>query len=71
MANTDLREAMPQTAAWIDQLREAFGSEHINSQIRKGLRGEPTFYSKENGHEIGTLDKRSENAAHRVHPSFA
>lgn len=42
------------TTAFIDQLREAFGKEMIDGQIRKGMHGEPAFWASENGHEIGT-----------------
>ncbi|NYT76540.1 hypothetical protein H0A71_06015 [Alcaligenaceae bacterium] len=49
-----LRDQMPETTAFIDSLREAFGAEMINEQIRKGLKGEATFYASENGHELGT-----------------
>ncbi|MFC3340027.1 hypothetical protein [Paracandidimonas soli] len=50
----NLREEMPETAAFIDRLRQTFGAESINRQIRAGMNGQPTFYAKENGHEIGT-----------------
>lgn len=49
-----LRETMPITAAWIDDLREVFGKEAIEQPIRDGLAGRPCFYAKENGTEIGT-----------------
>lgn len=49
-----LRDEMPQTAAFIDSMRNLFGAESINQQIRAGLNGEPTFYAKEGGHELGT-----------------
>jgi hypothetical protein len=45
---------MPTVAAWIDQLRDAFGSDVIHNAIRAGQAGEPTFYASENGHELGT-----------------
>lgn len=51
---TSMREDMPTIAAWVDELRVAFGADEINAQIRKGLRGDPTFYASENGHKIGT-----------------
>jgi hypothetical protein len=53
----DLREAMPVTAALIDQFREAFGAENIHDVIRRGMAGEPVFYASENGQEIGTLGR--------------
>lgn len=49
-----LREQMPGVAAFIDQLREAFGRDEIDGQIKRGMRGEPTFFAQENGHAIGT-----------------
>lgn len=50
-----MRELMPSVAAFIDEMREAFGKEHIDGQIRKGMNGaKNTFYATENGHEIGT-----------------
>lgn len=49
-----LRQAMPETAAFIDAMRDAFGDEMINAAIRAGIDGQPTFYASENGQEIGT-----------------
>ena len=50
-----LREVMPQTAAFIDALRDAFGKDAIDGQIRKGMHGLPGFFhARENGHEVGT-----------------
>lgn len=45
---------MPEVAAFVDDLREVFGREPIDEQIRRGLRGEPVFWAREAGHEIGT-----------------
>jgi len=45
---------MPTCAAFIDSLRDVWGKEMIDAQIRKGMKGEPTFWASENGHEIGT-----------------
>jgi hypothetical protein len=45
---------MPTVATWVDQLREAFGSDTIHDAIRAGQTGEPTFFAAENGHQIGT-----------------
>lgn len=53
-----LRETMPLTAAWIDQLREAFGTESINNSIRLGMQGFPDwFHATEGAHEVGTQFK--------------
>lgn len=49
-----MRAEMPGVAAWIDELRRVFGRDEIDAQIRRGMRGEPTFYAYENGHAIGT-----------------
>lgn len=49
-----MRDAMPQCAAWIDDLRAEFGREYIDTCIRNGLaRG--TFHAEENGQTIGRL----------------
>lgn len=58
-----MREQMPQTAAFIDSLREAFGADMINEQIRRGLAGEPTFHAIEAGHELGTPVDKERNSA--------
>ena len=57
----NMREFMPATAAWIDDLRSAFGAEAINSSIKSGMNGLPTFWASENGHEVGTRDTRPQN----------
>lgn len=49
-----LRSTMPQVAAFIDELREAFGAEEINAQIKLGMQGAQTFHAVENGIEVGT-----------------
>ena len=54
MAKGGMREKMPMVAAWIDGLRDAFGAEEIDAQIRKGMRGEPVFFASENGFTVGT-----------------
>lgn len=50
---TTMREAMPETARFVDSLRAAFGADEINRSIRAGMRGEPRFYALEAGHELG------------------
>jgi len=45
---------MPGVTAFIDSMRAAFGKEVIDSIIRRGMRGEPVFFAKENGIEVGT-----------------
>ena len=49
-----LRLQMPETAAFIDDLRAAFGADCINATIKAGMNGQPVFHARENGHEIGT-----------------
>lgn len=49
----NLRESMPQVAAWINDLRAAFGADAITGQIRRGLAGEPVFHASEGGIEVG------------------
>lgn len=52
--NKPLRQTMPTVAAWIDELRDAFGTDMVNDAIRAGMDGQPTFFARENGHEVGT-----------------
>lgn len=54
MSKGSLREQMPTVTGFIDALREAFGKDMIDRQIRLGMKGEPAFWATENGHEIGT-----------------
>ncbi len=63
MSKPSMREQMPQCAAFIDSLRDAFGKEHIDGQIRAGMRGEPVFFASENGHTIGTKPEQVRDAA--------
>lgn len=51
-----MREKMPKVAAWIDALRSAFGREHIDDCIRRGMTsagGAWEFRANENGHVVG------------------
>lgn len=58
MAKGSLREQMPVVSDWIDRMRDAFGKEHIDAQIRAGIKGKPVFFASENGHTVGTKPKR-------------
>lgn len=58
-----LRLAMPTVAAWIDDLRAAFGDNQINPQIKAGIDGQPTFWATESGHQIGTRAPYDANKA--------
>lgn len=60
MAKPSMREQMPMTAAWIDSLREAFGKDMIDQQIRRGMAGQPTFWAHEGGHAVGTPSSSTE-----------
>lgn len=51
---SSMREKMPTVAGWIDELREAFGTDQVNQQIRRGMNGQQAFFAEENGHRIGT-----------------
>ena len=55
MAKGSMREQMPVVAAWIDEMRNAFGAAHIDEVIKAGMRGQAVFYASENGHAVGTL----------------
>lgn len=54
MTRKNLRQDMPLVTEFVDAMREAFGAEPGNAAIRAGLDGQPTFWARENGHEIGT-----------------
>ena len=50
-----MRDQMPQTAAWIDELRRVFGADQIDPAIRRGMAGQPNqFYAIEGDFELGT-----------------
>ena len=53
----NLREKMPTVAAWIDDMRAAFGADSINTAMRDGLLpGAQTphrFFASEGGVELG------------------
>lgn len=67
-----MRLAMPETAAFIDACREAFGADQINPSLKNGAQGGSDFYARENGHTIGSpladtrppLEKTCRNCAH-------
>lgn len=52
---------MPEVASFIDSLREAFGKDEIDIQIRQGLKGEPVFFAKENGYVLGTPVRKEDS----------
>lgn len=58
-AKKDLRAEMPESAAFIDRMRAAFGKDMVDLQIRRALKGEPTFFAIENGVMIGAINTRS------------
>ena len=49
-----LRQSMPWVTSIIDDFRANFPEAQIEKTIRSGIDGQPTFYAKENGQEIGT-----------------
>lgn len=53
MGKKPLRQTMPTVAAWVDELREAFGADSINAAIRNGVAGGAAFYATEGGQTIG------------------
>lgn len=56
--NKPLRQTMPLVTAFIDNMREAFGTEAIDNAIRGGMAGLPTFWAREGDVEIGKRDAR-------------
>lgn len=51
---SNLRSEMPVVAAFIDEMRKAFGVDVVNQQIKRGMKGGQTFFATENGHTVGT-----------------
>jgi len=50
-----MREAMPETADFVDRKRVQWGRAHVDDCLRRGLAGEPGyFYAIEGGHVMGT-----------------
>ena len=49
-----MRKEMPDTAAFVDAMRAAFGADAIEASIRAGMRGETTFVATEAGRTVGT-----------------
>ena len=47
--------------AFIDGMREAFGKDAIDAQIRLGIAGHGTFWASENGIEIGSRPRDNNN----------
>ncbi len=45
---------MPEIAAWVSSLRQAFGDAAVDEAIQRGKAGEPTFLARENGRQVGT-----------------
>jgi hypothetical protein len=45
---------MPEIAAFVANLKSAFGDAIIDEAIWRSKAGEPTFYAQENGHSVGT-----------------
>jgi len=52
---------MPEMAAFIADLKSAFGERDIEEAVRPGKAGEPTFYAAENGHSVGTASPAQTN----------
>ena len=57
MTRKNLRQDMPLITAFIDDLRAAFGAEHINPIIKSGIDGTPGFWAQEGGFQVGTQAK--------------
>ncbi|MDE1184278.1 hypothetical protein [Paraburkholderia sp.] len=53
---------MPEIAAFVANLKAAFGDAEIDDAIRRGKAGEPTFHASENGRSVGTASTATANA---------
>jgi hypothetical protein len=47
---------MPEIAAFVADIKSAFGEQEIDEAIRRGRAGEPTFFACENGRSVGTAN---------------
>ncbi|WP_244744705.1 hypothetical protein [Paraburkholderia terricola] len=48
------KHPMPEIAAFVAELRDAFGDATIDEAVARGKAGEPTFFASENGRTVGT-----------------
>ncbi|HEX7931850.1 MAG TPA: hypothetical protein VF573_02065 [Paraburkholderia sp.] len=46
---------MLEIAAFVSDLKSAFGGQQIDDAIRRSRAGEPTFLARENGRSVGTV----------------
>jgi hydroxyethylthiazole kinase-like sugar kinase family protein len=56
-----LADSMPSIAAWVADLRQAFGDDLMDDVILRGRHGEAVFFAAENGHSVGTKSTDPEN----------
>ena len=61
-ARKPVSHPMPEIAAFVAQMKSAFGEPEIDEAIRRGKAGEPTFYAAENGHTVGTASRPAVSA---------
>ena len=52
---------MPEIAAFVAEMKAAFGEREIDEAIGRGRAGESTFYACENGHTVGTATSAQTN----------
>ena len=52
-----MRDQMPKVTEFVDACREVFGANVVNSSIRDGMAGLPSFFAEEGGFSIGTKDR--------------
>ncbi|CAB3795219.1 hypothetical protein LMG28614_04125 [Paraburkholderia ultramafica] len=48
------KHPMPEIAAFVAELRDAFGDATIDEAVARGRAGGPTFFASENGRTVGT-----------------
>lgn len=56
------KHPMPGIAAFVAQLRAAFGDATIDETLARGKASEPTFFARENGWTVGTKAAVWENS---------
>lgn len=50
-----MKDAMPETADWVNKMRAQWGRPYVDDCLRRGMAGEPGyFYAVEGGRVVGT-----------------
>ncbi|NYH26046.1 hypothetical protein [Paraburkholderia bryophila] len=53
---------MTEIAAFVADVKSAFGEHDVDETVRRGRAGEPTFFACENGRSVGTASSVGKDA---------